>query len=188
MNRRHTLGVAPGVAFALAVALAACGPASPAPSGPSPAGSPASDPGLAPVGAVERARVLRVVDGDTIRIDRGQGSEALRYIGIDTPETVRPDAPVEWMGVEAAESNRTLVEGREVVLERDVSDADPFGRLLRYVWLEQGTGWLMVNLELVARGYASAVTYPPDLRWTDELRDAQAAARDAGVGLWGTPP
>lgn len=128
------------------------------------------------------------MDGDTIRIDRGRGSEALRYIGIDTPETVRPDAPVEWMGLEATEANRRLVEGREVLLERDVSEADPFGRLLRYVWLEQESGWLMVNLELVARGYAAAITYPPDVRWTDELRAAQAVARDAGVGLWGVPP
>jgi endonuclease YncB( thermonuclease family) len=146
-------------------------------------------PGLTPIGALERATVVRVVDGDTIRVDRGRGSEAVRYIGIDAPETVRPNHPVEWMGPEAASANAALVSDREVLLERDVSDADGFGRLLRYVWVELEPGGLaMVNLELVARGYAAAVTYPPDVRWTDALRAAQAAAREAGLGLWGDPP
>lgn len=186
MTRRPAAAAALGLA--VAIALAGCGTVGPASSGVGPARSPASDPGLAPVGPTEEARVLRIVDGDTIRVDRGRGSETLRYIGIDTPETVRPNSPVEWMGREAAEANRTLVDGRAVVLERDVSDVDGFGRLLRYVWLDEGSGWLMVNLELVARGYATAVTYPPDVRWTDALLEAQAAARDAGVGLWGSPP
>lgn len=160
------------------------GPAVTARPGPTPA-----LPGPTPVGAVERAVVLRIVDGDTIRVDRGAGSEPVRYIGIDAPETVRPNHPVEWMGPEATSANAALVEGREVLLERDVSDTDAFGRLLRYVWVEQEPGRLvMVNLELVARGYAAAVTYPPDVRWTDELRAAMAAARDAGLGLWGDPP
>lgn len=146
-------------------------------------------PGPTPVGAIERAVVLRVVDGDTIRVDRGAGSEPVRYIGIDAPETVRPNHPVEWMGPEATSANAALVEGREVLLERDVSDTDAFGRLLRYVWVEPEPGRLvMVNLELVARGYAAAVTYPPDVRWADELRAAMAAARGAGLGLWGDPP
>lgn len=190
-------------ACALAVVVVACGGSSPpatslpaasvsATSTPAAAtGAPATvspRPGPTPVGALERATVVRVVDGDTIRVDRGRGSEAVRYIGIDAPETVRPDHPVEWMGPEAAAANASLVEGREVLLERDVSDTDRFGRLLRYVWVElESSGLAMVNLELVARGYAAAVTYPPDVRWTDALRAAQAAARDAGLGLWGDP-
>lgn len=185
-RRRFAAAVARAVlpALTLALALAACRADAPA----TPGWSPVADPGLAPVGPVERATVLRVVDGDTIRVDRGRGSEPLRYIGIDTPETVRPNTAVEWMGREAADANRSIVDGREVILERDVSEIDSFGRLLRYVWVEVDGGWLMVNRALVAGGYATAVTFPPDVRWTEVLRAAQAMARDAGVGLWGTPP
>ena len=140
---------------------------------------------LRPVGATEVARVVRVVDGDTLVIDRGYGDERLRYIGVDTPESVKPDSPVEFMGREASAANAALVEGREIILERDVSETDQYDRLLRYAWLREGDAWLMVNLELVRRGYAQVATYPPDVRWTDELRSAERAARDAGDGLWG---
>lgn len=205
-SRRAVRGAVTAVlaTCALAVVVAACGgssspptllpDASAAPSSTPVAatGAPAPvspRPGPTPFGVLERATVVRVVDGDTIRVDRGRGSEAVRYIGIDAPETVRPNHPVEWMGPEAAAANASLVGGREVLLERDVSDTDGFGRLLRYVWVELEPGGLaMVNLELVGRGYAAAVTYPPDVRWTDALRAAQAAARDAGLGLWGDPP
>ena len=71
------------------------------------------------------------------------------------------------------------------MLERDVSDTDHYDRLLRYVWLRDGDGWVFVNLELVRRGFAQVVTYPPDVHWTDTFLDAQREARDAGVGLWG---
>lgn len=185
------------LALALALAVAGCGapaPASPAPTGPSGApgasspgvagASPATD-GLRPVGATETARVVRVVDGDTLIIDRGRGSERLRYIGIDAPESVKPDTPVEFMGKEASAANAALVEGATVVLEKDVSETDRFGRLLRYVWLKDGEAWLFVDLELVRQGYAQAVTFPPDVRWVDTLRAAERVARDAGLGLWG---
>jgi micrococcal nuclease len=129
--------------------------------------------------------VVRVVDGDTIVIDRGRGNERLRYIGIDTPESVKPDTPVEYMAEEAAAANAALVEGRDVILEADISDRDGFDRLLRYVWLRDGDAWVFVNLELVRRGFAQVATYPPDVRWRDDLADAQRRAREAGAGLWG---
>ena len=72
-----------------------------------------------------------------------------------------------------------------MVLERDVSDDDQYGRLLRYAWLQEGDGWLLVDLELVRQGYARVVTFPPDVRWIDALRAAERVARDAGIGLWG---
>jgi len=147
--------------------------------------------GAAPIGPTEEATVVRVVDGDTIVIDRGYGEERVRYIGINTPETVAPGTPVEWMGPEASAANKRLVEGREVVLERDVSETDSFGRLLRYVWLvdvTRPTGWLFVNLELVAGGFAQVSTYPPDVRYVDLYLEAQALAREAEVGLWGPEP
>jgi micrococcal nuclease len=155
-----------------------------------------AEPGLGagPIGPIERATVVRVVDGDTIVVDRGFGEERLRYIGVDTPETVDPRQEVQWMGPEASAANTALVEGREVVLERDVSETDGFGRLLRYVWLEDGSavgaapGWLLVNLTLVARGFAQVSTYPPDVRYAELFLAAQREAREAGVGLWGEPP
>lgn len=147
--------------------------------------APAPATGLAPVGETEVARVVRVVDGDTLIIDRGRGNERLRYIGVDTPETVKPDTPVEFMGTQASAANAALVDGREIVLERDVSDTDRFDRLLRYAWLGDGGTWTFVNLELVRQGFAQVVTYPPDVRWTDALLDAQREARGAGRGLWG---
>jgi micrococcal nuclease len=131
---------------------------------------------------------VRVVDGDTIRVQIGGQEFPLRYIGIDTPETVHPSKPVEFMGKEASDANRRLVEGRMVVLEKDVSDADRYGRLLRYVWLADGAGWLLVNHELVRLGFAQASTYPPDVKYTDRFLDAQRSARDGGRGLWGDPP
>ncbi|HVL52937.1 MAG TPA: thermonuclease family protein, partial [Vitreimonas sp.] len=136
----------------------------------------------------ETALVLRVVDGDTIQIDRGRGPERVRYIGVDTPETVHPSKPVEWMGNEASDANRALVEGREVVLERDVSETDRYDRLLRYVWVRDGADWTLVNLALLARGFAQVSTYPPDVKYVDLYLATQAAAREQGLGLWGEPP
>lgn len=176
--------------LALALALGGCaGTAAPSPAGAvhaSPvATTGAVDDGLRPAGKTETARVVRVVDGDTLVIDRGRGNERLRYIGINAPESVKPDSPVEFMGKEASAANTVLVEGTTLLLEKDVSDVDKFGRLLRYAWLHDGDAWLFINLELVREGYAQVVTYPPDVHWTDVLRGAQRTARDGGLGLWG---
>ena len=87
-------------------------------------------------------KVTRVVDGDTIEIE---GGEKVRYIGIDTPETVDPRKPVQCFGVEASKKNKEMVEGKMVRLEKDITDKDKYNRLLRYVWLDD----VFVNLELV---------------------------------------
>jgi micrococcal nuclease len=168
----------------------------PSPTPPSPTTTPAPTAtpaplGAAPLGPTERATVLRVVDGDTIEVDRGRGPEKVRYIGIDTPETVDPSRPVAWMGREASAANAALVEGRTVVLERDVSETDRYGRLLRYVWIEDPAGpggWIFVNLALVAAGFAQVATYPPDVRYAELFLAAQAEARAAERGLWGPRP
>ena len=99
--------------------------------------------GSAPSGVTETATVLSITDGDTIRVDRGFGSEPVRYIGIDTPEVGDPGSS------EATAENARLLEGMQVVLEKDVSETDSFDRLLRYIWVGTGGGWLLVNLELV---------------------------------------
>ena len=145
-----------------------------------PSGPP--EPGRAPIGPTEIATVVSITDGDTIRIDRGHGSEKVRYIGMNTPEVGDPG------GSEATAENTKLVEGQQVVLERDVSETDMFGRLLRYVWIHDGPTWVFVNLELVTRGYAQTATYPPDVRYVDLFTAAEQEARDGGVGLWAAAP
>ncbi len=154
------------------------------------AGAPASGPdsGFRPTGPTETAPVVRVVDGDTIIVRIGGRDERLRYIGMDTPETVKPDTPVQWMGPEASRANAALVAGRTVVLEKDVSETDQYGRLLRYVWLDDGGRWTLVDLELVARGFAQVETDPPDVKYADRFVAAERAARSAGLGLWGAGP
>jgi micrococcal nuclease len=129
--------------------------------------------------------VVRIVDGDTIIVRLDGQNRRLRYIGMDTPETVKPGSPIEWFGPEATTANRALVEGRTVVLEKDVSETDYFGRLLRYVWLVDGDRWTLVDLELVARGFAQVETDPPDVKYADRFVAAQRIARDGGIGLWG---
>jgi micrococcal nuclease len=126
------------------------------------------------------ALVTRVIDGDTIIVDIDGVEYRVRYIGIDTPETVAPGQPIECYGKEASERNRDLVEGKTVSLEKDVSETDQFGRLLRYVWV----GETMVNAALVADGYALASTYPPDVKHSDLFAALQAEAREDGRGLW----
>jgi len=155
---------------------------------PSPQPTPKPRPvfGAEPTGRIARARVTRVIDGDTIEVAMDGQLYRVRYIGIDTPETHNG---LEWLGPEAARANARLVEGRSVVLEKDVSETDRYGRLLRYVWLKNGADWLLVNAELLRTGYAQITTYPPDVKYVDELyRAAQHKAREHDRGLWGPTP
>jgi micrococcal nuclease len=152
--------------------------ATPACDGPTP---PSPGDGRPPAAAQTEALVTEVVDGDTIKVVVDGQTYTLRYIGIDTPETVHPDKPVEWMGPEASAANRRLVAGQTVYLEKDVSETDRYGRLLRYVYLADG---LFVNAELVRLGYAHASTYPPDVKHQDHFLEMQREAREAGRGLW----
>ena len=144
---------------------------------PTPAESAAGSPTAA---GVEEAVVTRVVDGDTIDVLIEGRELRVRYIGIDTPETVDPRRPVECFGREASERNRELVEGEAVGLEKDVSEADRYGRLLRYVWVDGE----MVNARLVEEGYATASTYPPDVEYADLFTALQRQARESGRGMW----
>lgn len=129
------------------------------------------------------ATVVRVIDGDTIEVDLTAGGIAtVRLIGVDTPETVAPGQPVGCYGREASAFTKQLLEGQPVYLEKDVSETDRYGRLLRYVHLTDGR---MVNEVLVTEGYAQVSTYPPDVKYQERFLTAQAAARDAGRGLWG---
>ena len=130
------------------------------------------------------APVVRIVDGDTIRVRIGETEEVVRYIGVDTPETVDPRRPVEAYGEAAAAKNRELVAGRVVRLYFDVQRRDRYGRLLAYVCV----GEVFVNAELLRQGFAQLMTIPPNVRFAEIFVHLQQEAREAGRGLWGAPP
>ena len=127
------------------------------------------------------AYVTRVVDGDTIEVLLDGREEDVRYIGVDTPETVKPDTPVQCFGPQASRFNHALVEHRRVRLVFDVERRDVYGRLLAYVYL----GKRFVSAELVRRGLARTLTIPPDDRFAGRLKRLEIAAARAGRGLWG---
>lgn len=126
----------------------------------------------------QTARVVRVIDGDTIEVDIQGRRYRVRYIGVNAPEANQP------LGPEATVKNRELVEGKTVLLEKDVSETDRYGRLLRYVWV----GTLLVNAELVRLGYAQVMTMPPDVKYQQILLSAQREAQANHRGLWASPP
>jgi micrococcal nuclease len=145
-------------------------------------------PTFGPAGPTEIATVTRVVDGDTIRVEIDGVEYPVRYIGINTPEPDAEDPFVKELADAATAANTALVEGREVILERDVSQTDPFDRLLRNVWIEDGDLLVLVNLELVRHGYAQVSTYPPDVKYADLLIEDERLAQAAEIGLWAPAP
>jgi micrococcal nuclease len=135
-----------------------------------------------------RATVIGISDGDTIRVRLDDGTvERVRYVGIDAPEIAHPQDGIaaECLGPEAASADAALVDGHEVWLERDVSDRDRFGRLLRHVWVARDGADVLVAEELVREGMAEARSYPPDTARDLALERAEADARVARRGVWG---
>ena len=136
----------------------------------------------------ETATVVRVVDGDTIVVRIGDREEKVRLIGVDTPETVHPNKPVEFFGKEASAFTRQLVDGKRVVLRDELSgqDRDSYGRLLRYVFLEDGTH---INAEIIKQGYGHAYLIWTSIKFPysrmEEFRGYERQARKQGLGLWG---
>jgi micrococcal nuclease len=167
--------------IALAIALASAPAASPATSSPERRTPPGG-----PVGTTERAEVLRVVDGDTIVVRIDGREERVRYIGIDAPELANAESGVaaECGAEDARAANARLVTDATLVLERDASDRDRFGRLLRHAWI-QGTVWQHVGTELVTEGAVEARSYPPDTAHDAELDAAERRARANSAGMWG---
>lgn len=135
-------------------------------------------------------KVVRVVDGDTFEIDTG---EKVRMIGIDTPELHHPTKDVQCFGKEAMLKTKDMLEGKMVRLEKDVSETDRYGRLLRFVYLLNlsptplPTGQLsevFVNAYLIKEGFAHAVTFPPDVMKSQEFISLENEARYNKKGLW----
>ncbi len=137
---------------------------------------PASAPTVptAPIDA-EFVQVAQIIDGDTIDVLVDGTTYRLRYIGIDTPEIGESLADL------ATARNRALLTGKTVRIVKDVSETDRYGRLLRYVYLEDGR---LVNEILVQEGLADAVSYPPDTKLDERLRDAEYGAQVAKRGIW----
>jgi micrococcal nuclease len=175
--RRWAAAVVVGLALALVVA--ACG-GSDRPSAATSDGTPA--PG-GPGSVKANAAVVRVVDGDTIVADVDGTDERVRLIGIDTPESVKPNTPVKCFGKEASEHTADLLpEGTPVRLVLDVEERDRYDRLLAYVY--RASDGDFVNLTIARDGYAQQSTFPPNVAHVDEFRAAVAQARAAGRGLW----
>ena len=148
------------------VALAGCRSA---------AGGPPADAGT--------GTVVAVIDGDTVDVRVGGRVERVRLIGVDTPETVARDRPVQCFGAEASAATKGLLPpGTEVRLERDEVTRDRYGRLLAYVWRRADD--VLVNLALVEGGFADAASYGDNESLRDLLAGAEATARSDGVGLW----
>src|SRR5688572_7512722 len=143
-----------------------------------------SDPRFAP-GKELVAVVTDVVDGDTIEVQLPDGSEEdVRYIGIDTPESVKPDSPVECGGPEAARQNERFVGGRHVLLKFDAESRDDYGRLLAYVYI-RGKEDVLVNARLVELGFARTLEIEPNTSLAKLFNALETEAGREGRGLWG---
>jgi micrococcal nuclease len=131
-------------------------------------------------------RVVRVVDGDTIHVQVGGTRETVRYVGVDTPESVKPGTPVQCFAKRASAFNHRFVEGEQVRLVLDAEPRDRYGRLLAYVYRVRDGRF--VNAALVRRGYAQPLTIPPNVAHAEDFRRLAATARRAGRGLWSACP
>ena len=146
-------------------------------------------PSAGPLPAMIPAEVIEVVDGDTVRVETARGRETVRLLGIDTPETVAPNRPVECFGPEAsARAKELLPEGAEVVLELDPTQdqRDRYDRVLAYVHLEDHAerGPESVNRMLVEGGFAEAYIYRRPFAYADEFLGSERDARGEGRGMW----
>lgn len=135
----------------------------------------------------EKVVVSRVVDGDTVVLSDGR---RVRFIGVDSPESTKT---VEFYGREASTYTKSQLTGKTVYLEKDVSETDKYGRLLRYVWLslpseisDSEIRSKMYNAILVLEGYAQSGTYPPDVKYQEYLTRYNSEARSMDKGLWNT--
>lgn len=127
--------------------------------------------------------VTEVVDGDTFKLETG---ETVRMVGMDTPETVDPRRPVGCFGKEASNETKSLLTNKRVILQKDVTDKDKYGRILRLVYLPLDDGNLLfINDYLVREGFARLYTYPPDIKFDQRFKNAETEAKINKRGMWG---
>ncbi len=139
-------------------------------------------------GRGEAAAVTHVVDGDTVDLRFGDGTvERARLLGIDTPETVKPNTPVQCFGPEASARTKALLsEGTRVLVQRDTEARDRYGRLLVYLW--RAADGLFVNADLVTGGFARILSIEPNTAHRADLAADAGAATKSGTGLWSACP
>lgn len=137
-----------------------------------------------PVASLSGTFVTKVIDGDTIDVSINGTKEKVRLIGIDTPEIVDPRKPVQCFGREASQKTKEVLLNQKVKLEADSTqdDRDRYRRLLRYVFLEDGTN---INKYLIEQGYAYEYTYEEPYIYQSQFKEAQKIAQDSKRGLWG---
>ena len=128
-------------------------------------------------------KVIRVIDGDTVIVEINGKNKTVRLIGINTPETVDPRRPVECFGIEASNKAKEILNNRSVKLKADniVGERDKYGRLLRYIFLEDGTNF---NKMMISEGYAYEYTYDLPYKYQDEFKQAEKEARESKKGIW----
>ncbi|MBI4304243.1 MAG: thermonuclease family protein [Chloroflexi bacterium] len=139
---------------------------------------PVTEPAPAPV--KPGIKLVRVIDGDTIEVDISGITYKVRYIGVDTPELDDTRAEVVALAQEAARVNGQLLEGKSLRLEKDISEKDPYGRLLRYVYADD----VFINAELIRLGYAQVTTFLPDVKYQSLFTQLQREAIERSRGLW----
>lgn len=122
--------------------------------------------------------MTRIVDGDTLDAEGCADGGRVRLILADTPEVF---FGVQCYGREASAYTAAWLLGKTVTLERDVSDVDRFNRKLRYIWVDG----VLFNEQIVRDGYAVLATFPPDIKYVDDIREAQRFAIEREIGLWG---
>lgn len=127
-----------------------------------------------------RAKVVNIVDGDTIDVMINEKKERVRLILIDTPETKHPRHGVQPFGQEASDFTTEYLTNKEVILEKDISERDRYGRVLAYVWV----GNQNFNKMLVEKGLARVAIFPPDIKYVNEFEKVQNTARQKGIGIW----
>lgn len=127
--------------------------------------------------------ITKVIDGDTISVNINGTIETLRLIGINSPESVDPRKPVECFGIEASNKAKELLTNKKVRLKNDLTqgEKDKYGRLLRYVWMEDGT---FFNKKMISDGYAFEYTYNTPYKYQSEFKQAELEAKTAKKGLW----
>lgn len=131
----------------------------------------------------ETAKVLRVIDGDTIEVQLNNKKETVRLIGIDAPETVDPRKTVECFGKEASDKTKEILNGKTVRLETDTTqgETDKYGRLLRYIFLDR----INFNELMISEGFAHEYTYQNNpYKYMEEFKEVQKKAQEENKGLW----
>lgn len=135
-----------------------------------------------------KVHVSKIIDGDTIEIVKDSKKYKLRLIGIDTPEYT---SKIEYYGKEATEYTKSVLMDTDIYIEKDISETDKYGRLLRYVWLDIPVDFSVKEIQskmfngiLLINGYASQATYPPDVKYSKEFKELANNARENNKGLW----